>query len=98
MALLSQQPRSNHVVLPSGVWLIAHAVGADTSFFRFTLRFERASVIGANTDGLPIRGTVRGDSVTFDVLGRPDGASVRFLGVANNGIIRGTRVQTVNDD
>lgn len=97
LALRSQQPRSGNVVLPSGIWLVAQPVGADTSVFRFALRFERDSVTGANPDGLPIRGTIRGDSVTFEVLGRPDGASVRFLGVANKGAIRGIRVETTRN-
>src|SRR4051812_5903489 len=94
LSLFAQQSRSGNAMLPSGTWFIAQPVGADTSVFRFTLRFVRDSVIGANTDGLPIRGTVRGDSVTFEVLGRTDGTSVRFLGTAMNGAIHGIRVET----
>src|SRR3954465_9406489 len=94
LSLCAQQPRSGYAMLPSGTWLIAFPVGADTSVYRFTLRFVRDSVIGANTDGLPIRGTIRGDSVTFEVLGRADGTSVRFLGTATNGAIHGIRVET----
>jgi amidase len=97
LPLFAQQPRSSNATLPSGTWFIAQPVGADTSVFRFTLRFDRDSVIGANTDGLPIRGAVRGDSVTFEVLGRTDGTSVRFFGVAKNGAIHGMRVETPRD-
>ena len=52
LPLFAQQPRSSSPTLPSGTWFIAQPVGADTSVFRFTLRFDRDSVIGANTDGV----------------------------------------------
>lgn len=92
LPVLAQQPRRTNASLQSGTWLIAQPTGADTNIFRFTLRFERDSVVGANADGLPIRGVLRGDSVSFDVLGRPDGAIVRFLGVVTSGRIHGIRV------
>ena len=88
LPLLAQQPR-----LPSGTWMIAVSSGADTSAYRFTLRFERDSVTGANTDGRPLRGIIRDDSVVFNVI-RPDSATVLFRGVARNGAVRGVRTFT----
>jgi len=89
----AQQP-PGRTSLASGTWLIAMPAGADTNVFRFTLRFDRDSISGANTDGLPIQGRLRGDSVNFEVMGRRDGARVQFLGVANDGVIRGIRIET----
>lgn len=92
VTLVAQDSRSTNAVLPSGAWLIAQPTGADTAVYRWTLQFQRdGSITGANPDGLAIRGTVRGDSVTFDVVGRTDGVRVRLAGVATNGVIRGTR-------
>jgi acetamidase/formamidase len=80
---------------PSGSWLVAFPAGADTSWARFTLRFERDSVLGTMTGGLRVGGTRRRDSVTFSVLGPPGGAlsgtRMRFAGVLRDGVIRGTR-------
>lgn len=93
--LSAQTPQGRNAGFPSGSWLIAMPAGADTNVFRFALRFDADGVIGgANTDGLPLRGAVRGDSVIFDVVGRPDGVGVRFAGTLEKGVIRGMRTQT----
>jgi amidase len=92
----SQQPgvTASAPAPASGFWLIAFPKAQDTNWTRFTLRFERDSIVGTNAGTAPIRGTRRRDSVTFFVLGRPDSARIRFSGVVRGGVITGTRVET----
>lgn len=95
LTVTAQPPGQTATGPVSGRWLFAIQVGADTNASRWRLEFGRDGVIGGtNPDGLAIRGAVRGDSVSFDVLGRPDGARVQLSGIFANGAIRGHRVQT----
>jgi amidase len=91
-AVAAQQPGAG--APPSGAWLVAFPAGPDTSWARFTLRFERDSVLGANPAGQAVTGVRRRDSVTFSVAARPDGPRVHFVGVVRGGTIRGTRFAT----
>ena len=92
--MVVQRPASGDEALISGTWLITEPpVGPDTRVTRWKLQFERdGSISGANPDGLPLRGTLRGDAVAFEILRRADGARVQFTGRLEKGVIRGQRV------
>jgi amidase len=93
-AVRSQAPRGNVPAPPSGFWVLAVPTGQDTIWQRFTLRFERDSVVGANGGGNPLRGVLRGDSVRFSLVRGDNGARVVFAGVLRGDTLRGTRVET----
>jgi acetamidase/formamidase len=94
-AIRSQQPRGRAAAPPSGFWVVAFPTGQDTSWQRFTLRFDRDSIVGTNggTNPVPLNGSVRGDSLRFS-LTRGDGTRVVFAGARRGDTLRGTRIET----
>jgi len=93
-AIRPQQPRGAAAPPRSGFWVSAVLVGRDTIWGRFTLRFEGDSVVGANSAGNPLRGSVRGDSVHVSLVRGDNGARVVFAGALRGDTLRGTRVET----
>ncbi|MFN2565842.1 MAG: acetamidase/formamidase family protein [Gemmatimonadaceae bacterium] len=92
--ILSQRQPGAAAAPPGDSWLVAFPAGRDTIWIRFALRFQRDSVLGADPGGLPVRGTLRRDSVSFFLVRLPDSARVLFTGVLRDGVIRGTRFDT----
>ena len=90
----SQQPRSVTVRPPSGAWIVGVPIAGDTLWQRFTLRFERDSVTGANAGGNVLSGSARRDSVRFSLVRGDNGATVVFAGTLRGDSVRGTRVET----
>lgn len=53
--LVAQPPGESAGALQSGTWLIMFPGVSDTTVFRFELQFQGDSVIGQNSNGLPIK-------------------------------------------